>query len=160
MKRKILIVLSFVIVALVAMGCVSAFEINDIIPDIGSIFGSEPDQNVTIDGITFHIPGTFKENTNISKNGTVEEYYSFKTISYAKGYQNDTNYINILIFEYDGTDLDENLINYMDGTSKNINGTDGYLFYDGIGYTFSYAQDNKVVSIQTDNENIIANVIA
>lgn len=138
------------------MGAVSAFEF----PDFGSLFGSKPDQNVTIDGITFHIPGTFEENLNVSKNVSVDDYDFFKVTNYAKGYQNNTNYINILIFEYNGTDVDTNLINYMDGTSKNINGTDGYLYFDGIGYTFSYSQGNKVISIQTDNENIIANVIA
>ena len=57
MNRKILVALSVVLLAIVAMGTASAFEF----PDLGSIFGgTPPDQNVTLDGETFHIPGTFK----------------------------------------------------------------------------------------------------
>lgn len=156
MNRKILFAVTAVIVAVAAVGCVSAFEI----PGLGSLFGSEPDQNMTLDGITFHIPATFKENENVSVNKTVEDYDYFKTIKYGKGYINDTNYLNILIFEYKGTELNANLINYMNGTPKNISGHNGYDYYDGIGHTFTYPVDNKVVAIQSDNEDIIAHVIA
>ena len=157
MNKKILIALSIVIVAIVAMGTVSALEL----PDLGSLFGlNPPDQNVTLDGETFHIPGTFKNNTNVSKNGTFEDYTFFNTTSYARGFQNATNYINILISDYSGTEVDEFLTNYNNGTSKDINGTKGYMYSDNIGYTFSYAKGNKVISIQSDNENLIGPVIA
>ena len=156
MNKKILFALSAVIVALVAVGTVSAFEI----PGLGSLFGSEPDQNITLDGETFHIPGTFKENLNVSKNGTVDKYYSFNTTTYERGYLNGTNYINVIIYDYEGTEPDENLINYMNGTSKNISEVKGYQYYDGVGYTFTYPVDNKVIAIQSDNEDIIAHVIA
>ncbi len=155
MNKKILIALSVVFVAIIAMGTVSAFEI----PGLGSLFGSPPDQNVTLDGETFHVPGTFKENTNISKNATVKDYSYFTTTDYAKGFKNDTNYLNILITEYKNTNA-KDFENYMNGTSKNVNGTSGYLYYDGIGYTFTYAKENKVISIQSDNEKLIARAIA
>ena len=156
MNQKIFFALSVAVVAIVAIGTVSAFDLSD----LGSLFGTPPDQNVTLDGETFHIPGTFKENENVSKNATVNDYYLFKTTEYAKGYKNDTNYINILIFDYNGTELDDNLINYNNGTAKNISGVKGFLYYDGIGYTYSYAKENKVISIQSDNEELIAPVIA
>ena len=155
MNKKILIALSVVFVAIIAMGTVSAFEI----PGLGSLFGSPPDQNVTVDGETFHVPGTFKENTNVSKNATVKDYTFFTVTSYAKGFRNDTNYLNILISEYNNTNA-KDFENYMNGTSKNVNGTDGYIYYDGIGYTFTYAKGNKVISIQTDNEKLIGRAIA
>lgn len=155
MNKRILIVLSVVFVAIIAMGTVSAFEI----PGLGSLFGSPPDQNVTVDGETFHIPGTFKENGNVSKNTTVKDYTFFTSTDYVKGYKNDTNYLNILISEYNNTNA-KDFENYMNGTSKNVNGTEGYLYNDGIGYTFTYAKGNKVISIQSDNEKLIARAIA
>ena len=155
MNKRILIVLSVVFVAIIAMGTVSAFEI----PGLGSLFGSPPDQNVTVDGETFHIPGTFKENGNVSKNTTVKDYTFFTSTDYVKGYKNDTNYLNILISEYNNTNA-KDFENYMNGTSKNVNGTEGYLYNDGIGYTFTYAKGNKVISIQSDNEKLIAREIA
>lgn len=156
MKKKILIAISIFVVAIVAMGAASAFEF----PDLGSIFGMKPDQNVTIDGVTFHVPGSYKENLNVSKNATVEDYNIFKVTNYAKGFIDDKSHINILISDYNGITVDSNLINYMNGTAKNINGTDGYLHHDGISYTFSYKKDNKVISIQTEKEDLIAKVIA
>ena len=155
MNEKILIALSVVFVAIIAMGTVSAFEI----PGLGSLFASPPDQNVTLDGETFHVPADFKENKNVSKNATVKDYTFFTSTSYAKGFKNNTNYLNILIFEYNGTDA-KDFENYMNGTSKNVNGTAGYLYYDVVGYTFSYAKGNKVISIQSDNEKLIARTIA
>ena len=155
MNKKILFALSVVFVAIVAIGTVSAIDFN-----LGSLFGTPPDQNITLDGETFHIPGTFTENNNVSKNATEKDYYLFKTTEYAKGYQNDTNFINILIFDYDGTEPDKDLINYNNGTAKEISGLDGFMYSDGVGYTFSYGKDNKVISIQSDNESLIGHVIA
>ena len=48
----------------------------------------------------------------------------------------------------------------MNGTSKDISGVKGYLYSDDVGYTYSYVKDNKVISIQSDNEELIAPVIA
>ena len=44
MNKKILLGLSIALVALFAIGTVSAFDLSD----LGSIFGTPPDQNVTI----------------------------------------------------------------------------------------------------------------
>ncbi len=157
MNKKILFALSIAVVAIVAVGTVSAFDLSD----LGSMFGmAPPDQTVTIDGENFTIPGTFKENENVSNNGTVNDYYLFKCTEYGQGYINDTNYINILVFDYDTSDLTDELINYNNGISKDISGVKGYLYSDEIGYTYSYAKDNKVISIQSDNEELIAPVIA
>lgn len=155
MNKKIFIALSLVFVAIVAMGTVSAFEI----PGLDSLFGSPPDQNVTLDGVTFQIPGTFKENPNVTKNGTVDDYTYFNCTTYVRGFTNNTNYLNILIFEYKGADA-KDFVNYMDGTAKNINGTKGYEKHDSAGYTFAYVKGNKVISIQSDNENLIGRTIA
>ena len=157
MNRKILVALSVVLLAIVAMGTASAFEF----PDLGSIFGgTPPDQNVTLDGETFHIPGTFKNNTNVSENGTVNDYTFFNSTTYSRGFQNSTNYINILIFDYKGATVTDVFVNYNNGTSKTINGTKGFMYSDNVGYTFSYAKGNKVISIHSDNENLIGPVIA
>ena len=104
--------------------------------------------------------GTFVENEQVNNTGTVNEYYVLKCTEYAKGYVNETNYINILISDFETTDLGDEIINYMNGTSKDISGVKGYLYSDDTGYTYSYAKDNKVISIQSDNEELIAPVIA
>ena len=69
-------------------------------------------------------------------------------------------YINILIFDYKGATVTDVFVNYNNGTSKTINGTKGFMYSDNVGYTFSYAKGNKVISIQSDNENLIGPVIA
>jgi hypothetical protein len=156
MNKKMLFALSVAVVVIVTIGTVSAFDLSD----LGSIFGAPKDQEVTIDGENFTIPGTFKENENISNNGSVNDYYLFKVSDYGKGYTNGTDYINILISDYNTTNLGDDLINYMNGTSKNISGVKGFLYFDDLGYTYTFAKDNKVISIQSDNEELIAPVIA
>ena len=157
MNKKIILALSVAIVAIAAIGTVSAFDLSD----LGSLFGMQPEnQTVTIDGENFTIPGTFKENDNVSNNGTVKDYLLFKCTEYGQGYINGTNYINILISDYNTTDLGDNLINYNNGTSKEISGVKGFMYQDDVGYTYSYAKDNKVISIQSDNEKLINPVIA
>ena len=90
MNKKILFALTIAIVAIAAIGTVSAF-------DLGALFGVPADQKVTIDGENFTIPGTLKENVTNSNNGTVKDYFVFNCTEYAKLYANDTNYINITI---------------------------------------------------------------
>ena len=91
MNKKILFALAITIVAIAAVGTVSAF-------DLGSLFGAPADQQVTIDGENFTIPGTFKENVNASKNGTVSDYFVFNSTEYAKQFTNGTNFINITVY--------------------------------------------------------------
>lgn len=156
MNKKILFALSVALVAIAAIGTVSAFDLSD----LGSLLGMEPEnQTVTVDGENFTIPGTFEENEQVNDTGTDYDFDFFKCTQYSKGYVNGTNYINILINDYD-INPDDDLINFNNGISKEISGENGFLDYDGIGYTFSYAKDNKVISIQSDNEELIAPVIA
>lgn len=58
MNKKILLTLSIVLIAITAVGTVSAFEL----PDLGSLFGGPADQHITLDGENFTIPRTLKEN--------------------------------------------------------------------------------------------------
>ena len=48
----------------------------------------------------------------------------------------------------------------MNGTSKDINGVKGFMYSDDTGVTYTYAKDNKVISIQSDNEELIAPAMA
>ena len=153
MNKKLLFALTVAIVAVAAIGTVSAF-------DLESLFGAPKDKNVTLDGENFTIPGVFEENKEMSKNGTVRDYGSFKSKEYSRGYVNDTHYLNILIYDYNGTNLDNDLINYMNGTSKDVSGIQGFMYKDNIGYTYTYGKGTKVISIQSDNEALIGPVIA
>ena len=156
MNKKILFALSVAVVVIVTVGTVSAFDLSD----LGSLFGAPKDQVVTIDGENFTIPGTFKENTSISDNGSVNDYYLFKVSDYEKGYSNETSHINIFITDYNTTQLGDEIVNVMNGTAKDISGVKGFLYSDDVGCTYSYAKDNKVISIQSDKEELIAPVIA
>lgn len=153
MNKKILFALAIAIVAIAAVGTVSAF-------DLGALFGMPADQQVTIDGENFTIPGTLKENVNNSKNGTVSDYLVFNCTEYAKQYTNDTNYINITIYELNSA-VGDSLTDFTNGTAKEISGVKGYLYHDEeTGYSYTFDKGNKVVTIQSNDEKLIPPVIA
>ena len=156
MNKKILLALSVVLIAIAAVGTVSAFEL----PDLGSLFGGPADQHITIDGENFTIPGTLEENLDNSNNGTVTDYTFFTCTQYGKGYINGTDYINIMINDYDTSDISDKQVNFMNGTAKEISGQNGFLHHDNVGYTFTFLKGNKVIVIQSNDENLIAPVIA
>ena len=156
MNKKILLALSVVLIAIAAVGTVSAFEL----PDLGSLFGGPADQHITIDGENFTIPGTLEENLDNSDNGTVTDYTFFTCTQYGKGYINGTDYINIMINDYDTSDISDKQVNFMNGTAKEISGQNGFLHQDNVGYTFTFLKGNKVIVIQSNDENLIAPVIA
>lgn len=156
MNKKILLALSVVLIAIAAVGTVSAFEL----PDLGSLFGGPADQHITLDGENFTIPGTLEENLDNSNNGTVTDYTFFTCTQYGKGYINGTDYINIMINDYDTSDISDKQVNFMNGTAKEISGQNGYLHHDNVGYTFTFLKGNKVIVIQSNDENLIAPVIA
>lgn len=153
MNKKILLALSIAVVAIAAVGTVSAF-------DIGALFGFPADQHVTIDGENFTIPGNMKEELNASVNGTEKDYVIFKSMEYEKRFLNDTHYINIEIYDYNTTDLDDDMINVMNGTSKDVSGVKGYMYHDDNGYTYSYNKESKVIVVQSNDEKLISSVIA
>lgn len=156
MNKKILLTLSIVLVAIAAVGTVSAFEL----PDLGSLFGGPADQHITLDGENFTIPGTLEENLDNSDNGTVTDYTFFTCTQYGKGYINGTDYINIMVNDYNITDLSDDLVNFMDGKAKEISGQKGFLYHDDVGYTYTFSKENKVIVIQSNDESLIAPVIA
>ena len=156
MNKKILLALSVVLIAIAAVGTVSAFEL----PDLGSLFGGPADQHITLDGENFTIPGTLEENLDNSNNGTVTDYTFFTCTQYGKGYINGTDYINIMINDYDTSDISDKQVNFMNGTSKDVSGVKGYLYHDDYGYTYTYNKGSKVIAVQSDNEKLIGPVIA
>ena len=154
MNKKILFALTIASVAIAAIGTVSAF-------DLGALFGVPADQKVTIDGENFTIPGTLKENVTNSNNGTVKDYFVFNCTEYAKLYANDTNYINITIHDFNTTDIGSNVTSFTNGTAKEISGVKGYLYHDDkTGYSYTFDKGNKVITIQSNDEKLIAPVIA
>lgn len=153
MNKKILFALTIAIVAIAAVGTVSAF-------DLGALFGMPADQQVTIDGENFTIPGTLKENVANSKNGTVSDYLVFNCTEYAKQYTNDTNYINITIYKLNSA-VGDSLTDFTNGTAKEISGVKGYLYHDDeTGYSYTFDKGNKVITIQSNDEKLIPPVIA
>jgi hypothetical protein len=57
--------------------------------------------------------------------------------------------------------LTNDLINFNNGTSKDISGVKGYLYKDDNNtYTYTYSKGNKIIGIQSDKEALIGPVIA
>ena len=152
MNKKIIFALTIAIVAIAAIGTVSAF-------DLGALFGAPADQQVTIDGENFTIPGTLTENVNNSKNGTVNDYFVFNCTEYAKQYTNDTSYINITVYELT-TAVGDSLTEFTNGTAKEISGVKGYLYHDETGYSYTFDKGNKAITRQSNDEKLIPPVIA
>lgn len=153
MNKKIIFALAIAIVAIAAVGTVSAFN-------LGALFGAPADQQVTIDGENFTIPGTLKENVTNSKNGTVNDYFVLNSTEYAKQYTNDTNYINITVYEFTSA-VGDSLTDFTNGTAKEISGVKGYLYHDDeTGYSYTFEKGNKVITVQSNDEKLIPPVIA
>lgn len=65
-----------------------------------------------------------------------------------------------MINDYDTSDISDKQVNFMNGTAKEISGQNGYLHHDNVGYIFTFLKGNKVIVIQSNDENLIAPVIA
>ena len=156
--KKSIFAISIILVAIVAIGSVSAF-------DLGSLFGGSDDssqnQTVTIAGIDFNVPAGYNEDTNQSiVNQTVEEN-GFTITNNLKAFINSNNtVVAILVAEYKEFNITDDIVGIVAGDAKTINNVSGYMKTDDNNYkVFSYIKDNKLVVISTNNENVIGDFI-
>ena len=153
--KKSIFAISIILVAIVAIGSVSAF-------DLASLFGgddSSENQTVTIAGIDFNVPAGFSEDTNYSAvNQTVDES-GVSITNNLKTFVNNNTVVAVLVAEYKDFNITDEIVGIVAGDAKTINNVSGYLSTDGNYKVFSYVKDNKLVVISTNDENVIGDFI-
>ena len=157
MNKKIILGLSLVLIAIMAIGSVSAF-------DLGSILGGDDEdvaenETVTIDGIDFNIPAGFTEDP---QHATVNEQKEVSGITYVtngKLYENNDTIVALLVADYGEYKVTDEIAQSVGGDAKTINNVSGYLTTDGDYKVFNYAKDDKLVVISATDEDVIADFI-
>ena len=152
MNKKIILGLSLVLIAVMAMGFASAF-------DLGSFLGGGENQTVTIDGIDFNIPAGFKEDPKQAKVNQMNEVGGVTYTTNGKLYENGNTKVALLVADYGQHKVTDDVVKKLGGTRKTIGGVDGYIDHNGNYTVFSYAQDDKLVVISATDENVISDFI-
>lgn len=162
MNKKILTILAFFVV-IVGMSTACAFDLNDLLGGGSSNNATtNSSDNVTIEGITFKIPSGFSEVLNDSShNHTYDNPYVNFTFS-SKDYLNGSaSWIHISASQANDIKANDTIAEYVavDGNKTTINGVNGYVFNDIVGYGFTYAKDGKLVVISSDNKELFNDVV-
>ena len=151
MNRKILFTLSLVILAIFAIGSVSAL-------DFGFLSG-DSEQTVTIDGIDFKIPDGFTEDADeeVINESNVQSGITYLTNS--KLFEKYDAIMVILVADYGEYKVTDDIAKEVGGDATTIEGVDGYLKEDGFFYVFDYAKNDKLVVLSTNDKDIIGDFI-
>lgn len=151
LNKKILFTLSLVILAIFAIGSVSAL-------DLGFLSG-DSEQTVTIDGIDFKIPDGFSEDTSeeVVNESNVQSGVTYFTNS--KLFEKDDKVMVLLVADYGEYKVTDDIAKEVGGDATTIGGVDGYLKEDGFFHVFNYAKDGKLVVMSTNDKDIIGDFI-
>lgn len=155
MNKKIILGLSLVLIAIMAIGSVSAF-------DLGSLLGGDDageNQTVTIDGVDFNIPAGFTEDPNHATDNKTNEQGGITYITNGKLYENNDTIVAILVADYGEYKVTDEIAQSVGGEPKTINNVSGYLTTDGIYSVFNYAKDDKLVVLSATDEDVLADFI-
>ena len=152
MNKKIIFGASLVLIAIMAIGSASAF-------DLGSLLGSDANETVTIDGIDFNIPEGFIEDPNEATINETNEQSGITYITNGKVYEKDGIIVALLVADYGEYKVTDEIAGAVGGEATTINNVSGYLSTDGIYKVFNYAKDDKLVVISANDEDIIADFI-
>lgn len=151
MNKKILFTLSLVILAVFAIGSVSALDLN--------FLSGSSEEIVTIDGIDFKIPDGFKEDSDeeVINESNVQGGVTYLTNS--KLFEKDDTVMVILVADYGEYEVTDEIAKEVGGDATTINGVDGYLKEDNFFYVFNYAKNDKLVVLSTNDKDIIGDFI-
>ncbi len=152
MNKKIILGLSLVLIAVMAFGSASAF-------DLDSFLGGGENQTVTIDGIDFNIPAGFKEDPKQAKVNQMNEIGGVTYTTNGKIFEKGSTYVAILVADYGKHKVTDDVVKNVGGTRKTINNVSGYISHDGDNTLFNYAKNDKLVIISTTDENVISDFI-
>lgn len=151
MNKKILALLTLLVIVASA-SAVSAFGFDDLL-------GGGENETVTIDGIDFNIPAGFKEDTNYSAEN---EKTSVGSVSYTfdqKLYEKGDTAVSILVADYGENKVTDEIVGSIGGEKETIKGINGYSSVENNIYIFSYAKDDKLVTITSTDEKVISDFL-
>jgi len=149
-NKKILALLTLIVLA-ASVSAVSAFGFDDLL-------GGE-NETVTIDGIDFNIPAGFKEDANYSAEN---EKTSIGSVSYTfdqKLYEKGSTAVSILVADYGENKVTDEIVGSIGGEKATLNGIDGYSSKENDIYIFSYAKNDKLVTITSTDEKVISDFL-
>ena len=138
MNKKLLGIL-LVLIAVVAIGTVVAAS-----------------ETVEIEGFEFTVPDGFTEDPTHETVNVVKEQNGVTFTSNGKLYQNDDgDVVNVLVAEYDGVEVTDDVAAVLGGDAKTIAGIDGYVIPNGTLTSFEFPNDGNLVVLSTNNEDIL-----
>ena len=152
MNKKIIFGASLVLIAIMAIGSASAF-------DLGSLLGGGGNETVTIDGVDFNIPEGFTEDPDEATDNETNEQSGISYITNGKVYEKDGIYVALLVADYGEYKVTDEIAGAVGGEATTINNVSGYLSTDGAYSVFNYAKDDKLVVISANDEDVIADFI-
>ena len=144
MNRKILVILSLIIVVVAS----------------GVIYAASTENTVEIDAFEFNIPDGYVEDVTAesmdekTSSGGVD--YTFCQKLFEKG---NGDVISILVADYDGYEVTDEVVSVMGGEKTTINNVSGYLNEDNGIHIFSYPKDKKLVTITATDKDIFKDVV-
>ena len=138
MNKKLLGIL-LVLIAVVAIGTVVAAS-----------------ETVEIEGFEFTVPDGFTEDPTHETVNVVKEQNGVTFTSNGKLYQNDDgDVVNVLVAEYDGVEVTDDVAAGLGVDAKTIAGIDGYVIPNGTLTSFEFPNDGNLVVLSTNNEDIL-----
>lgn len=153
MNKKIILGVSLVLIAVMAIGSVSAF-------DFGSLLGEDAEnETVTIDGIDFNIPEGFTEDPNHATVNEQKEQSGITYVTNGKLYEKGNTIVALLVANYGDYKVTDDIAGSVGGERTTINNVTGYLTTDGNYKVFNYAKDDKLVVISATDEDAIGEFI-
>ena len=117
-------------------------------------------ESVEIDGIKFNIPDGYKEDADYATVDEVNNKDGVEYVTNGKLYEKGNTIVTMLVADYNGYDVTDELVSGIGGDAKTINGVDGYIKKDTIYTVFSFEKDGKLVSISATDENAIGDFLA
>lgn len=124
-----------------------------------SAVSAEDLKNVTISDVTFNIPDGFSEDKS---NEIINETVSESGVTYvqnAKLFEKGNDVIVMLVSDYDGYDVTEDIIKSLGGTEKTINNVSGTIKDDSGFKVFSYEKNGKLAVISLTDEKYLEDII-
>lgn len=152
MNRKAILAASVILVAVFAIGSVSAF-------DLGSIIGGDENQTVTIDGVNFNIPKGFEEDPSHAIDNQKNDQAGIPYTTNGKLYEKDDVVVVLLVADYGEYKVTDDILKSVGGEKTTIGNVTGYLASDEELHVFNYEKDDKLVVISASDEDIISEFI-
>ncbi|WP_407377472.1 hypothetical protein [Methanobrevibacter sp.] len=147
MNKKIFLFSIAVLIAIAGLSVVAA------------VGADSQGETVTIEGIDFNIPKGFKENKTFEIVNQSDETAGLSYVMNGKSFEKGADFMSLLVSEYDGLEVTDDIVAATGGDAKNIGGQDGYMANKNPYTTFSYHKNGKLVVLSTDNPDLFEEFI-